>query len=115
APALPVFHRLTFGRGYVASARFGPEGQVIYTAAWEGRPIEGYLLRTASLDGRPLPGIGSRVLAVSRPGDVLFLDAKTLSRAPLAGGPAKGLLDGVVAADATADGDDLAVARETGG
>src|SRR3979490_2756499 len=30
----PAFQRVTFGRGYVESARFGPEGQVVYTAAW---------------------------------------------------------------------------------
>ena len=38
--AVPAFQRVTFGRGYVDSARFGPEGQVIYTASWEGRPVE---------------------------------------------------------------------------
>src|SRR5947207_2149019 len=55
APALPAFQRITFGRGYVTSARFGPEGQVLYTAAWEGRAVHGFLLRTAGLDTRELP------------------------------------------------------------
>ncbi|HUG52202.1 MAG TPA: winged helix-turn-helix domain-containing protein [Vicinamibacteria bacterium] len=112
-PVVPAFQRVTFGRGYLDSARFGPEGQVIYTAAWEGRPVEGFLLRAASLDARPLPHLGPRILAVTRPGDLLFVTdtKKTLSRAPLAGGPAKALLEGVVAADAAPIGEDLAVAR----
>jgi DNA-binding winged helix-turn-helix (wHTH) protein len=111
-PGVPTFQRVTFGRGYVESARFGPEGQVIYTAAWEGRPIEGFVMRTASLDARPLPHLGPRVVAVTAPGDLLFVgDAKTLSRAPLAGGPAKALLEGVLAADGAPWGEDLAVAR----
>jgi len=113
--AVPAFQRVTFGRGYVDSARFGPEGQVIYTAAWEGRPVEGFVVRTASLDARPLPHLGSRVLAVTGPGELLFVAGKTLSRAPLAGGPAKALLEDVVAADAAPTGDDVAVARSRDG
>ena len=113
--AVPAFQRVTFGRGYVDSARFGPEGQVIYTAAWEGRPVEGFVVRTASLDARPLPHLGSRILAVTAPGELLFVGGKTLSRAPLAGGPAKALLEDVVAADAAPTGDDVAVARSLEG
>jgi eukaryotic-like serine/threonine-protein kinase len=115
AAAVPAFQRVTFGRGYVDSARFGPEGQVIYTAAWEGRPVEGFVVRTASLDARPLPHLGSRVMAVTGPGELLFVGGKTLSRAPLAGGPAKALLEDVVAADAAPTGDDVAVARARDG
>ena len=32
----PSFQRITFRRGSVGSARFGPAGQVVYSAAWEG-------------------------------------------------------------------------------
>jgi DNA-binding winged helix-turn-helix (wHTH) protein len=112
AATVPTFQRVTFGRGFVNSARFGPEGQVIYTAAWEGRSVEGFVVRTASLDARPLPHLGPRVLSVTEPGELLFVsERKTLSRAPLAGGPAKALLEDVVAADAAPSGEDLAVAR----
>jgi hypothetical protein len=116
AAALPAFQRVTFGRGYVDSARFGPEGQVIYTAAWDGRPTSGFVVRTASLDARPLPHLGTRIVAVTQPGDLLFVDeGKRLSRAPLLGGPAKALLEDVVAADAAPIGDDRAVARSRDG
>jgi DNA-binding winged helix-turn-helix (wHTH) protein len=113
--AVPAFQRVTFGRGYVDSARFGPEGQILYTAAWEGRPVEGFVVRTASLDARPLPHLGSRIMAVTPAGELLFVAGKTLSRAPLAGGPAKALLEDVVAADAAPTGDDVAVARSLEG
>jgi DNA-binding winged helix-turn-helix (wHTH) protein len=109
--AVPTFQRVTFGRGYVDSARFGPEGQIIYTAAWEGGRVEGFVVRAASLDARPLPHLGPRVLAVTQPGELLFADEKRLSRAPLAGGPAKPLLEGIVAADASPTSDEMAVAR----
>ena len=117
AAAVPAFQRVTFGRGYVDSARFGPEGQVIYTAAWDGRPASGFVVRTASLDARPLPQLGTRIVAVTQPGELLFFagEGKTLSRAPLLGGPAKALLEDVVAGDAAPIGDDLAVARSSDG
>src|SRR5262249_19160393 len=73
-PVVPTFQRVTFGRGYVDSARFGPEGQIIYTAAWEGRPVEGFVVRAASLDARPVPDLGAHLLAVTRPGDLIFSD-----------------------------------------
>ena len=49
-PSGAHFQRVTFGRGFVDSARFGPEGQIIYTAAWEGRPAKGS-------SSAPLPSI----------------------------------------------------------
>lgn len=113
-PGVPTFQRVTFGRGYVDSARFGPEGQIIYTASWEGRPVEGFVVRAASLDAQPLPQLGSHLLAVTKPGELLFVgDGKTLSRAPLAGGPAKALLEDVLVADSAPSGDDVAAARGT--
>ena len=34
----PSFHRLTFRRGSIGSARFSAEGQtIVYSAAWDGR------------------------------------------------------------------------------
>jgi hypothetical protein len=38
---VPTFHRLTFRRGVVLSARFAPEGQsVVYGASWDGQQPE---------------------------------------------------------------------------
>jgi len=35
-PTPPEFRQLTFRRGVVSSARFAPDGQVIFSAAWDG-------------------------------------------------------------------------------
>ena len=40
-PDFAEYHPLTFRRGIVRSARFAPDGKtVIYSAAWEGRPLD---------------------------------------------------------------------------
>jgi len=42
----PVFHRVTFSRGIIHSARFTPDGtNVIYSAKWESNPSDVYLAR----------------------------------------------------------------------
>ena len=39
--SLPAYHLLTYRRGTIRMARFVPDGQtVVYSAAWEGRPVE---------------------------------------------------------------------------
>ena len=39
--AAPAYHLLTYRRGAIRMARFAPDGQtVVYSAAWEGRPVE---------------------------------------------------------------------------
>jgi eukaryotic-like serine/threonine-protein kinase len=109
----PTFTRLTFDRGYVGSARFGPGDQVLYTAAWDGGPLAVYDVATGDRDSRPVATAASRVVAVSHTGDVAYLrDPGTLTRAPLAGGPSKDLLEGIRTADRTPDGGSFAVARD---
>jgi len=39
-PSLPSYRRLTFRRGFIMSARFAPDGSVVYGAAWEDDPLE---------------------------------------------------------------------------
>src|SRR5262249_29890383 len=40
---LPSFKQLTFRRGDIRSARFSPDGQtILFTAAWDGSPVEIY-------------------------------------------------------------------------
>jgi hypothetical protein len=51
------------------------------------------------------------VVAVSAAGEVAFLSSGVLARAPLAGGPPKEVLKGVVAADWAQDGSDFATVR----
>ena len=58
------FHRLTFRRGNLLSARFAPDGQTVaYAAAWEGAPAEIFTVRTDGTESRPLgPVQGGRRL-----------------------------------------------------
>ncbi|HSD66686.1 MAG TPA: winged helix-turn-helix domain-containing protein [Vicinamibacteria bacterium] len=108
----PSFQRMTFRRGAVHSARFGPDGQVVYTASWDAGPRVVHVARSDPRDFRALD-IQGMVVGVSASGEVAFLRDGVLARAPLAGGPPKEVLKPVVAADWTADGSEFAVARST--
>ena len=108
--APPSFQRMTFRRGAIASARFGPDGEVVYSASWDGGPRLLHVARSDPRDFRPLDLQGV-VVGVSSSGEVAFLRDGVLGRAPVAGGPPKEVLKQVVAADWTADGSEFAVAR----
>jgi len=111
----PSFQRLTFRRGSVEAARFAPEGQVVLSAAWEGEPPALYASRLETRESRRVDMPGSRVVGVSRQGEVAYLKESTLARAPLAGGPPRQVLDGVMLADWTTDGADFLVVRRSKG
>src|SRR5262249_32416314 len=124
---VPWFHQLTFRRGYVAQARFAPDGQtVVYSAAWDGRPLEIFETRIDSLESRSLglpsgslfeiswssemaPSLGCEPI----PGAVPLFCTGTLARAPVAGGAPREVAQGVRLADWSSDGRELAVVRET--
>jgi len=122
----PTFHQLTFRRGTIGTARFGPDGQtILYSAAWEGRPIEPFVARTETPESRPFGIVGAEVLGVSRAGEIAFSlgsresmpfnQAGTLARATLAGGSApREVLEEVQWADWSPDGRTLAVVRPVG-
>jgi hypothetical protein len=110
--APPSFQRMTFRRGAVSSARFGPDGQVVYAACWDGGPRSLHVARSDPRDFRALE-IEGAVVGVSSSGEVAFLRDGVLARAPLAGGPPKDVLKPVIAADWTADATEFAVARSS--
>ena len=115
----PRFQRLTFQRGTVVNARFGPDGQsVYYTGAWEGVPMHIYSLRPGNPESAALPLPPARLLALSPGGEIaLQLEARptgftyigTLARAPLTGGPPKEILQDVTHADWAPGAAELAV------
>jgi DNA-binding winged helix-turn-helix (wHTH) protein len=114
-PAEPYsFQRMTFRRGSVFGARFGPDRQVVYTASWDGEPRFIHVARSDPRDFRALD-VRGLVVGVSRSGEVAFIHDGVLARAPLAGGPPKDVLKPVAAADWTPDGAEFAVARRTSG
>ncbi len=96
AQSAPLYHEITFRRGVIPAARFAPDGQtILYSAAWQGNPVEIFTARQGSVESRSL-GLGNaQLLAVSSSGEMaLSLDSRvtgtwvssgTLARAPLAG------------------------------
>ncbi len=119
----PSFHRLTFHRGEIASARFAPDGQtILYAAAWEGKPLEVFANRPESPESRPFGLAGAEVLSISGSGEMAlslgrhplegFVRSGTLARMAVAGGGApREILEEVHWADWAPDGASLAVIR----
>ena len=122
-----AYHPLTFRRGIVHSARFAPDGKtVIYSAAWEGKPLDLYTTRPESPQSQQMEPKGADVLAVSASGEMLlalnskprdssFLYAGTLARVPLVGGAPREILNDVEYADWSPDGTNVAIVHEVGG
>jgi serine/threonine protein kinase/Tol biopolymer transport system component len=119
----PTFHRLTFRRGPVRSARFAPDGNtVVYSAQWDGAAkAQLYSTRVESPESLRLPLAEGRVEAISRTGEMLVLSslrvgqgfaaAGTLSQAPLSGSASRAILEDVADADWSADGASQVVVR----
>jgi serine/threonine protein kinase/Tol biopolymer transport system component len=123
---LPSYHLLTYRRGTIRMARLAPDGQtVIYSAAWEGGPVEVFSTRPESPESRSLGLSGAEILAVSTTGEMAVLlksqqvksmyHIGTLARMPLAGGAPREVLENVQWADWSPDGATLAVVREVSG
>ncbi len=121
---LPSFQRLTFRRGLVDTARFSPDGQtVLYSAEWEGGPVNVFSTMPGSPESRSL-GLppSSDLLAISSSGEIaLLLRAQraansfqivgTLAEMSLGGGAPREILKNVVDADWSPDGKQLAVVQ----
>ena len=124
--ANPTFHEITFRNGTIWDARFAPDGQsIIYGATWEGAPQELFSTRFDSTDSRPVGLPSSQILAISPKGEMAvslhpavysaFTQTGTMARVALAGGAPREVLDQVMWADWSADGQSLAVIRPAGG
>ena len=116
------FHRLTYRRGKIQSARFAPDGHtIVYAAQWEDEPYQLFTVRDDGPESRPLGFSGSGLFSISSRSELaLGLDLRsstfyyqgTLARAPFAGGEPRPLSNDVRFADWTPDGSDLAVIIE---
>jgi Tol biopolymer transport system component/predicted Ser/Thr protein kinase len=122
-----AYHPLTFRRGIVHSARFAPDGKtVIYSAAWEGKPLDLYTTRPESPQSQQMEPKGADVLAISASGEMLlalhskprdssFQYSGTLARVPLVGGAPREILNDVEWADWAPDGSDVVIVHEVAG
>jgi dipeptidyl aminopeptidase/acylaminoacyl peptidase len=123
----PTFQQLTFRRGDIYSARFAPGGEsIVYTAAWDGKPMEIFLGDIRSADARPFGLSGAEVLSISSSGEMAvslnrILGPFTaplrregmLARVSMSGGVSpREILEGVEWADWSPDGQTLAIVRE---
>ncbi|HTO75819.1 MAG TPA: protein kinase [Thermoanaerobaculia bacterium] len=127
APSQPTFQRLTFQRGTVVSAFFGPDGQTVYyTAAWEGNAPRIFSLRPGTPESAALTLPPASLLAISSAGEIAvqlepkvattgFALSGTLARAPLSGGAPKEVLTDVSYADWVPGRPDLAVVHHVSG
>ena len=123
--SFPAFRRLTYRPGVITGARFAPDGQnILYSAGWEGKPVEVFSTRIGSPESRPLGLSSSGVLAVSPAGELAISQGcelnwaecqGTLARMPLAGGAPREVLEDVFYADWAPNGKDMAVVRAVGG
>jgi len=125
--AQPKFQRLTFQRGTVIAARFGPDGHTVYySASWDGVSPKVFLLRPGNPESSALALPPANLFGISSAGEfALQLDAKpapqgfgfigTLARAPLSGGAPKEILQDVTYAEWAPAGADLAIVHRVAG
>ena len=122
----PAYHLLTYRRGSIRMARFAPDGQtVVYSAAWEGKPVEVFTTRVGTPEARPVGVAGAEIMGISSTGETALLLGSqqiksqvfsgTLARMPLVGGAPREVLENVQWADWSADGSQLAVVRDVAG
>lgn len=118
----PSFRELIFGRGYISSARFTPDGEsVVFGAAFYGQPRQIFSTR---LDGRSRRGMdlppadilgiaqnGTMAVSLGRHNFLQWMATGTLAEAPLSGGPPREILNDVCDADISSDGKDFAIVR----
>ena len=121
----PKLHRITFRRGTIWNARFTPDGNLIYGAAWEGRPEELFVAENGSTESRTLGLQTTDILGISSSGELAvstgrhfvmgFESAGMLARAPRGGGAPRDIADDVEYADWSPDGASIAIVRRVGG
>jgi eukaryotic-like serine/threonine-protein kinase len=122
----PDFQRLTVRHGRIFNARFAPDGHnVIYSASWDGAPIEVFSTDLKIPGARTIGIPASQLLAVSSAGELavvqpvgspfMFMVRGILGQVPLTGGTPRPIAEHVQGADWAPDGKTLAIVRDTGG
>ena len=92
-----IFHRISYGKGAIRSARFGPDGRsILYGAAWNGKPTQLFWAQAQSPESRQYPLPDADILVVSPEGELAILINRragvgwisrgTLATMPIAGG-----------------------------
>jgi len=106
APLNPAFHQLIFGRGFIETARFTPDGQnVVYGASFNGKPFEIFTTGLDGLESRSLGLPSANVLGIGSNGQMAvslgmhhtfnWMITGTLGEVSLTGGAPRPLLENV--------------------
>ena len=125
-PQRASYRRMTFRRGFIMSARFAPDGSVVYGAAWEDNPLEILSSYQTGPEARPLGLRDADVLSVSSTGELAislgrrfigvgYATTGTLARVPLAGGAPRRVCQDVQDAVWTKDGKNFLIIRRVDG
>jgi len=124
-PKHPTFHQLIFGRGYIETARFTPDGQnVIYGAAWNNQPFEIFTSSLQGLESRRLGLPPGNILGVASNGQMAlalgwhhtlsWMTIGTLGEVSFNGGAPRPVMERVCDGDISRDGKQFAVVRCSG-
>ena len=121
-----AFRRLTYRRGAIFNARFGPDGgTVVYGGTYDGKSPELFAVQTGSPESRPLGVDDAELFSISPSGELAvslghrtvshFISAGMLARVPMGIGSPREIEENIVQAEWGPDGDDLIVVRELSG
>jgi Tol biopolymer transport system component len=125
-PPKTEFQRLTYRRGPIWSAAIAPDGATfLYSAVWEGTPLQVYSTRSESPESMALPYVNADVTSISTKGELAIVSHRanlrgfarpgTLARAPLSGGALRDVMENVQDASWLPDGTGLAVSHVVDG
>ncbi len=119
----PSVELITTRLGLVSAARFDPIGRVVFSAAWDGKPLELFARAPGSVEQQQLGLADSALLGISASGELAVAlhpgafagqVRGTLAVVPEAGGKPRELLENVAWADFSPSGE-LAVIRNVNG
>ena len=120
----PSYQRLTFRRGLIRTARFGPDFKTVYYGAlWDGDVCRVHSLRPESPESSAMPLPPAAPLAVSSAGELALalgthqrgiMTYGTLAKVPVTGGAPRPLQEDVKYADWSPNGQALAIVRRVG-
>ena len=121
----PTFRQLTFQPQKITGAAFAPDGEtIVFSAARESSMPDLFMLRPEYPEPTALGLPRTHVLAISSKGDLAVLTCAqgaawracigTLARVPLGGTGPRALLNGVISADWSPDGTELAIINGSG-
>lgn len=119
------FHRISYGRGTIRSARFTSGGHsVVYGAAWDGRPPQLFWAQPETPEARSYALPDADILSISPSGEMAillnrragvgYISHGTLALMPVTGATPREMLDDVQDADWNPQGNSLAIVHWLG-